>query len=163
MKTLLILRHAKSDWNNANLSDHERPLNARGKQEAPRIGELLKTEHLVPDLIMSSTAERALATAELVALSSGYDQEILTNGRLYEATYTTCLQELGKLPDTYQRVMIVAHNPGLSDLVTHLTSQPHALATATLAHLELPINQWQELGTAVKGKLLHLWQPKHLP
>ncbi|MBK6712098.1 MAG: histidine phosphatase family protein [Chloroflexi bacterium] len=68
MKTLLVLRHAKSSWSNDFLSDHQRPLNDRGKQDAPRMGRLLRDEELTPDLIITSSAERALSTAELVAL-----------------------------------------------------------------------------------------------
>ena len=76
MKTLLILRHAKSSWDNTWLSDHERPLNDRGRRDAPRMGRLLRDEELVPDLIITSSAERALSTAEAAALACDYDQEI---------------------------------------------------------------------------------------
>ena len=83
MKTLLVLRHAKSSWKNATLADYERPLNKRGKRDAPRMGELIKQEGIVPDLIISSSAERALATAEAVARASGYESEIQTTRQLY--------------------------------------------------------------------------------
>jgi phosphohistidine phosphatase len=85
MKTLLVLRHAKSSWKNANLADFDRPLNKRGKRDAPRMGELLRREGIVPDLIISSSAERALTTAEAVALACGYDLEIQTTRQLYHA------------------------------------------------------------------------------
>jgi len=76
MKTLLILRHAKSSWKNPGLADHNRPLNKRGKRDAPRVGRLLRDKNLTPDLILSSTAKRALDTAEAAAESSGYEGEI---------------------------------------------------------------------------------------
>ena len=76
MKTLLILRHAKSSWKHTNLSDHERPLNKRGKKAAPLIGQLLYEQDLVPDIILSSTARRARNTAEIVAEVSGFEGEI---------------------------------------------------------------------------------------
>ncbi len=76
MKTLLVLRHAKSSWKDSGLADHDRPLNKRGKHDAPRMGTLLAKEDLVPDLIISSSAKRAKSTAEAVAMNCGYDGEI---------------------------------------------------------------------------------------
>ena len=85
MKTLLILRHAKSDWETPDVADHDRPLNGRGKRDAPRMGRLLRDENLVPDLIISSTAKRARKTAKLVAEASGYEGEIRLAETLYLA------------------------------------------------------------------------------
>jgi phosphohistidine phosphatase len=85
MKTLLILRHAKSDWGNSRLADYDRPLNERGKGDAPRMGQLLRDEDIVPDLIITSSAERAQTTAELAAIASGYENEITYTRRLYHA------------------------------------------------------------------------------
>ena len=82
MKTLLILRHAKSSWKEQDLPDHDRPLNKRGKNDAPRMGKLLKDEDLIPDLIMSSTAVRAKKTAELVAKACKYKGKIVLNHSL---------------------------------------------------------------------------------
>ncbi|MFB3041695.1 MAG: histidine phosphatase family protein, partial [Candidatus Poribacteria bacterium] len=76
MKTLLILRHAKSSWEHPELTDHDRPLNKRGKRDAPRMGKLLRVQGLVPDLIMSSTAKRARSTAKTVARKSGYKEKV---------------------------------------------------------------------------------------
>ena len=83
MKTLLILRHAKSSWKEQDLQDHDRLLNKRGKNDAPRMGKLLKDENLIPDLIMSSTAVRAKKTAELVAKACKYKGKIVLNHSLY--------------------------------------------------------------------------------
>jgi phosphohistidine phosphatase len=79
MKSVLILRHAKSSWKHPELADHDRPLNRRGKRDAPLMGRLLKKEDLVPEIIISSTATRARSTAEAVAKSSGYKGEIILN------------------------------------------------------------------------------------
>ena len=76
MKTLLILRHAKSSWNNLDLPDYDRPLNKRGKRDAPRMGDFLRHQDLVPDLIISSTAKRAKKTAKLFAKAVGYKEKI---------------------------------------------------------------------------------------
>ena len=160
MKTLLILRHAKSSWNNANLSDHDRPLNERGKLDAPRVGEILKEHHLIPDLIITSTAEGALATAEAAAIHSDYASEIKIERRFYHAppsTYLAVLRELGDGPD---RVMVVGHNPGLEDLVSHLTGESEFMPTAALAQVELSITRWSSLNETTQGKLAFLWRPK---
>ena len=85
MRTLLILRHAKSSWANNRLADHARPLNKRGKLDAPRMGQLLRREELMPDLVISSTAERALTTAEMAALACGYEAAIRVTRDFYHA------------------------------------------------------------------------------
>lgn len=162
MKTLLILRHAKSDWNNSRLSDYDRPLNGRGKQDAPRMGRLLRDEALVPDLIITSSAKRALSTAEAVATASGYEHEIKYTRRLYHAApeqYIEILQEAG---GDYERVMVVGHNPGIEYLVDLLTDVDERMPTAALAQVELPIAQWTDLDDEVVGKLVNVWRPKEL-
>src|SRR2546428_2406284 len=87
MKSLLILRHAKSSWKHPELTDHDRPLNKRGKRDAPRIEEILRGEHLIPEAIISSTAARAHATAEAVAKASGYKGEVTLNRSLYAVDF----------------------------------------------------------------------------
>ena len=100
MKTLLIMRHAKSSWKEQDLPDHDRPLNKRGKNDAPRMGKLLKDEDLVPDLIMSSTAVRAKKTAELVAKACKYKGKIVLNHSLYGAEPAAYLKILEGLSDS---------------------------------------------------------------
>ena len=85
MKTLLILRHAKSSWNNLDLPDYDRPLNKRGKRDAPRMGDFLRHQDLVPDLIISSTAKRAKKTAKLFAKAVGYKEKISLETSFYHA------------------------------------------------------------------------------
>ena len=160
MKTLLIMRHAKSDWDNSKLSDHARPLNKRGKLDAPHMGKLLKEHDLVPDLIITSTAERALTTAELVALACDYDGELVTTSSFYHADPLTYLELLQGVDDTYKRVMIVGHNPGMEELVADLTGEMEHFTTANIAHVELPVTSWSQLNEDATGKLLHLWRPK---
>lgn len=162
MKTLLILRHAKSSWDNANLADHDRPLNERGKQDAPRMGRLLRDEELVPDVIITSSAERALATAEAVAVSSGYEAEITVTRRFYHADPEAYLETLRDLPDAYESALVIGHNPGLEALVEAVTGQSERMSTATLAHVRLPIIQWAELTEETEGELINLWRPREL-
>lgn len=161
-KTLLIMRHAKSDWNNNRLDDHARPLNKRGKQDAPHMGKLLKDEDLTPDLIITSTAERALTTAELVALACDFEGELVTTRDFYHADPATYLELLQGVDDQYNRVMIVGHNPGMEELVADLTGEAEHFTTANIAHVELPITSWSQLNEDTTGNLLNLWRPKEV-
>jgi len=88
MKSVLILRHAKSSWKHPDVNDHDRPLNKRGKRDAPHMGEILQNEHLVPDLIISSSAKRARSTAKAVAKAAEYKGDITFNQSLYAAPPT---------------------------------------------------------------------------
>ena len=162
MKTLLILRHAKSSWGDEELSDHDRPLNKRGKRDAPRMGKLLRDTALAPDLIISSTAKRARKTAAKVAKSCRYEGVIELAGELYLAVPSAYLEVLRNVADHYERVMVVGHNPGLEDLLTLLTGERTPLPTAALAHIAVDIPSWHELSEDSRGNLLDLWRPKEL-
>lgn len=161
MRTLLILRHAKSSWKNSRLADHDRPLNKRGRRDAPRMGQLLRDENLVPDLILTSSAERALATAEAVALACGYQGEVQVTRRLYHAAPETYIELLSHISDEHDRVMVVGHNPGMAELVEVLTGQSQRMPTAALAQVQFSVNGWSEL-TGGEGRLVNLWRPKDL-
>ena len=162
MKTLLILRHAKSSWDNPNLSDHDRPLNKRGRQDAPRMGRVLRDQSMMPDLIITSTAKRALATAEAVALAGDYEGEIKMTRRFYHADPETYLEVLSAVPDAYERVMIVGHNPGMEELFEQITGRAERFTTATVARIQLPINTWKELSDETQGELMDLWRPREV-
>ena len=161
MKTLLILRHAKSSWKDASLSDHDRPLNKRGKRDAPRVGRLIQQQALVPDLVVSSTAKRARGTAKRVAKACGYTGEIRLTPHFYHAPAGIYIEVLNHLSDDYSRVMVVGHNPGMEELVARL-GRHCAMPTAALANVSLPIDKWSELDGATKGKLVDVWYPRDL-
>lgn len=144
------------------MGDHDRPLNKRGKKDAPRMGQLLKHEELTPDLIISSTANRAMTTAEATALACDYEEEIKYTRQFYHADPETYLMVLNGLPDSIERVMVVGHNPGMEELVALLTDVDTRFTTANIAHVQLPIAQWRELNETVVGELLDLWRPKEL-
>jgi phosphohistidine phosphatase len=160
MKTLLVLRHAKSSWSDSTLDDHERPLNTRGQKDAPRVGALVQERQLTPDLIISSDASRARLTAEAVAEAASYDSEILLDRRLYLATPADILAVLRTLRDSVGTAMIVGHNPGLEELVALLTGEHEDLPTAALAQIALPIARWRELKESTRGTIEGLWRPK---
>jgi len=162
MKSLLILRHAKSSWKHPELTDHDRPLNKRGKRDAPRMGEILRSEHLIPEAIISSTAARAHVTAEAVAKASGYKGKIALNRSLYAAGPEAYLKVLHELSDHYKRVLVVGHNPGLEELLEMFTDETQLMPTCTLAHVKFSIDSWTELDYKTKGQLAGIWQSRDL-
>ena len=162
MKTLLILRHAKSSWGNAGLGDHDRPLNKRGKLDAPRMGELLGREDLCPDQIITSSAKRAVRTAQLVAEGCGYMAEILQTRDFYHGESDDFVEYLAAYDLEVKTIMVVGHNPGMEALLYDLTGESAYLTTANIAHVELPISAWRDLTERVAGKMLNLWRPKEL-
>ena len=162
MKTLLILRHAKSSWDNLDLSDYDRPLNKRGKRDAPRMGDFLRQQELVPDLIISSTAKRAKKTAKLFAKAVGYKEKISLENVFYHAKPETYITVLREISHDYERIMVIGHNPGLETLVTILTGSMELMPTAAIAHVLLPIDQWDQLTGEMEGKLQNLWRPKEI-
>lgn len=162
MKTLIIMRHAKSSWAQANLADHDRPLKKRGERDAPRMGELLLDEELIPDLIITSSAKRAVATTEAVADACDYSGEILVTRNFYHADPEIFIEELQGIDDQASMVLVVGHNPGLEDLLEELTGVWQRLPTAAIAVVELPIRKWGELSEATQGTLANLWTPKSI-
>jgi len=163
MKTLLVLRHAKSSWDDGTLDDHERPLNERGQRDAPQMGKVIREHRLIPDVVLSSDALRARQTTEAVAKAAHYAGEILLDPRLYGASPADIVKVLRTVEETNAAtVMIVGHNPGLEELVTRLTRERQDLPTAALAQIALPVDQWRELTLSRRGSLIGLWRPKEL-
>jgi phosphohistidine phosphatase len=162
MKTLLVLRHAKSSWNDPALDDHERPLNKRGRRDAPRMGELVREYGLIPDVVISSDAVRARLTAEAVAEAARYAGEILLAPQLYMAGPADILSLLPTVRKNAGTVMIVGHNPGLEKLVEQLTGERQDLPTAALAQISLRIDRWRDLKPSTRGTLVGLWRPEEL-
>jgi phosphohistidine phosphatase len=162
MKTLLLLRHAKSSWKDSDVDDHDRPLNSRGKHDAPRMGQLLKDKQLLPDFIVTSSARRCRKTAEHVIHESGYRGETRITGDLYEADAGRLGQLVAGLPDSANRVLVIGHNPGLEEFLEQLTGTYTPLTTTALVQVELPVEQWRECTAGIRGKLVQHWQPREL-
>jgi phosphohistidine phosphatase len=159
MKSILILRHAKSSRKDPDLTDHDRPLNKRGKRDAPRMGRLLRKENLVPDIIISSTAMRARATAQAVAKASGYKGDITFNRSLHAAGPQAHIDALHDLSDDHVRALMIGHNPGLEELVEMLTGEIHLMPTCSLAHVKLRIGKWIKRDYRIKGQVAEVWGP----
>jgi len=162
MKTLLLMRHAKSSWKDDSLDDFDRGLSGRGKKDSPRMGELLKEEGLLPDYLVTSSARRARKTADQVALASGFRGECRLTEELYLAGPDKILEVICQTPDTCQRLLVIGHNPGLEEFLERHLGTYTPLATAALAHLEIAIDAWQALLPETRFVLARLWQPREL-
>src|SRR5262245_16403434 len=113
MKTLLLLRHAKSSHKDSAVDDHERPLNKRGKEDARRMGQFLQEQSLLPDFILASSAKRCRKTAELVIQSSGFRGEMRLTVTLYESDAARLQEVISSTTEDIQKLLVIAHNPGM--------------------------------------------------
>jgi phosphohistidine phosphatase len=161
MKTLLLLRHAKSSWKETGARDFDRPLNQRGLKAAPVIGRLIRKRKLRPDLVLSSPAERARQTAQLVLDAAGLETELRYDERIYEASASRLFEIVSQIEDDARTAMLVGHNPGLEELVEALTGEAPGLSTAALACIELDIERWSKV-QARANQLVWLAKPKEL-
>ena len=152
MKTLLIMRHAKSDYPPHVASDFERPLNKRGTKDVPRLARALGAAALIPDQILSSPARRARQTSEGLAAGLATSEPILFDERLYLADPQTLAAAAAELPDGCTTALVVAHNPGLEEWVQQLCGCNLRLPTAGLVALHLDISRWTEI-QAARGQL----------
>jgi phosphohistidine phosphatase len=161
MKALTLLRHAKSSWKDPALTDFERPLNKRGKQNAPLMGQRLARRGTSPEMIIVSPAKRTRKTAELVAFELGYDEDaIRLDPEIYAAGLPTLMGVVSGLADAWQDVMLVGHNPGLTELANSLASrQIENIVTCGVVKLELGVASWRDVGPDC-GRLLYYDFPK---
>lgn len=163
-KRLLIMRHAKSSWELGYNSDHQRPLNERGKRDAPRMAQFLVQQNCIPELIFCSTARRAVETAQLLIKGLGqFDSENwLLCDDLYHAPPRCYLDRLASLNNRpLDCVMVVGHNPGLEQLVAQLSGRFEAMPTAAIAHFEFDIDHWDDI-IGEPGRIVDFWRPKEI-
>jgi phosphohistidine phosphatase len=147
MKTLFLVRHAKSSRDDPALPDKERPLNDRGRRDAPRMGERLAEEGVQPDLIVSSPAVRALTTAELFAKQLDYKlKDIVVDKRLYAATPDDLLEVIHELGDKSKRLMLFGHNPEFADLAHRLSNEIVEMPTCAVAEFKFDTKSWSDVG-----------------
>ncbi|MBX7171567.1 MAG: histidine phosphatase family protein [Pyrinomonadaceae bacterium] len=161
MKTLLIMRHAKSSWDNPDWSDFERPLNKRGLKTAPFMGSIIYTNNIRPDLIISSPAKRAKQTAVLVKETAQVEKAIQFEDKIYEASATTLLYLATEFSDKYETILIIGHNPGIEEFIRLLTGDYCSMPTASLAKILVNVDSWREIALN-KGFLETVFRPKDL-
>jgi phosphohistidine phosphatase len=149
MKTLFLVRHAKSSWDDPGLPDRDRPLADRGKRDVVEMGDRLAKRGVKPDLILSSPAMRALATAEAIATRLDRKRkDIVVDGRLYACQADHLLdviQELGAKPE---QVMLVGHNPELTEFAHRLSSDITEMPTCAIAEFTFDAKSWSDIGKA---------------
>jgi phosphohistidine phosphatase len=162
MKTLLLMRHAKSSWDDPDLEDHDRPLNERGVRDAPRMGALLSREGLVPDCIVTSTAIRAVTTAELVARECRFEKPVEVTADLYHAGENDWRQQIRQLSDEDSLVLCVGHNPGLEDFLAGWIGRYVRMPTAAIARLNFDEPGWSDVAGRSSATLEDLWRPRDL-
>jgi len=159
MKRLMILRHAKSDWNAGAPSDHARPLNRRGTTAAVTMGRVLTQLGEVPDLVYTSSAVRACETLILAADAGEWDVDVVEFDRLYGASANEALQIAADAPDSIERLMLVGHEPGWGYLVRSVTGAVVNMKTATVAGIDMQMESWRHAPKAM-GSLAYLLQPR---
>jgi phosphohistidine phosphatase len=154
MKTLFLIRHAKSSWGDTALPDKDRPLNDRGRRDAPKIGERLAKRDVKPDLILSSPAMRALKTAEIIAKKLDYRRrDIVVDDRLYAVEADNLLDVIHKLGDKLERVLLFGHNPELTELAHRLSSKITHMPTCAVAEFTFDAKSWSRIGKVKPAKV----------
>lgn len=163
MKTLYLLRHAKSSWKDDELMDIDRPLNRRGLTNAPLMGKHFRKLRIKPQLIISSPAKRALSTALIVAREIDYpEKNIKIDMGLYGANVEELLQAIHQIESSIHKIMLVGHNPGLTLLINYLTKDAiDNLPTCGLVQINLKVKDWKE-SSKNSGKLALFEFPKKL-
>ena len=162
MKTLFLVRHAKSSWDDALLPDPERPLSKRGKRDAPEAGDRLAKRDASPALILSSPARRALTTAKIIARKLGYSPEdIEVDNRLYLGTLDDLLSVIHNLDDKLERVMLFGHNPGLAELAYGFSRTITRMPTCAVAEFTFDAQSWSNIGKTNLASVVHDYPKKY--
>ncbi len=168
MKTLYLLRHAKSSWHDPGINDFERPLNPRGLRNAPLIGSYMAEHAYMPEVILCSAARRTLETLSLVKPFLGLTVPTLIQDGLYLASARMLLEAVNEIDDSFGSALVIAHNPGLEDLCRLLadagqssTPIPDTMPTAGLAVFKCDAGQWQDIEEG-HSRLVDIVTPRHI-
>ncbi len=171
MKTIFLLRHAKSSWEDGSLSDHDRPLDERGRAAAPRVGAHMQSAGHLPDLVLCSTATRTRQTLDAVLSELEMEPAIEFQEDLYLAGPGEMLELVASVSDTVESLLLVGHNPGTGVLAAALSGEgpPEAVhlmrakfPTAGLAIIELSVDRWKDVESGC-GTLKEFVRPRDLP
>ena len=169
MKKVILLRHAKSSWDNPGLDDHDRPLNKRGRAASPVIGEWLTRKQHVPDAILCSTAAQARETLERLELPKSASRTVDFTRQLYHASPETMLEILRGSDNTADTAMLIGHQPGLGAMARLMSDGATArcrrafehFPTAAAAVLEIDVSRWQDIGYGM-AKFTDFAKPREL-
>ena len=161
MKRLYLVRHAKSSWSDPTLGDIDRPLNDRGKKNAPEMGERLKNQSILPDVLISSPAKRARSTAKKIAKKIGYSKKkILIADLLYHGSLNDMLNGIQQFDDDHGSVMLFGHNPSFTDFANQLCNiNIYNIPTCGIVAIDFNVESWKEVENK-KGDLVFFDYPK---
>ena len=162
MRTLYLLRHAKSSWKDDSLADFDRPLKGRGRDAAEQMGKRLASEKLNDAILVCSPAARTRETAEIVLKHSRLRMDQRFDERIYEASLRDLLQVVSEIPDEKQTAMMIGHNPGFEELLAFLTGEARHMPTCALAKIKLDVASWKNV-RAGEGSLELFVTPKGMP
>lgn len=164
-RLLIVMRHAKSSWENANATDHQRPLNEQGREAAPKMAKWLADHDWLPDCIVSSNARRTMETTDLLLSTWAKAIEVSYTQRLYLAPAEAYLAEASRFPDSVRCGMLIGHNPGVSILVGKVDEEVDHMPTCSAAVFRLTGDHWSDLARQGVGglRLVAFQAPKKLP
>lgn len=145
MKKLYMIRHAKSSWKEIDLADFDRPLNKRGKASAKFMGQILKERLVVPDMILTSPANRAKSTARAIEKELGCKGVIKYDDKIYEAYVDDLLNVLLKVDDRVDTLFLIGHNPGFNALADYLTEFHENIVTCGIVEIDFNVKSWGEI------------------
>ncbi len=161
MKTLYLVRHAKSSWKQPDFRDYDRPLNHRGERDAPFMGNLMFEKNILPDIIISSGANRAITTAKTIAETINYPlEDLIKEDSIYESSAGQLLDLINSIDDSNSSAMLFGHNPGFTMLSNYLSDRRiDNLPTCSYVRIEFNTDSWKnvEIGS---GKLIEFEYPK---
>ena len=161
MKTIYLIRHAKSSWKNSDQTDFERPLNSRGKKDRITMGKRLKKENCSPQIFLSSAAKRTIETSLVIAKEIDFEQNnIIFKQELYHASSQEIFRIINEQDNSFETLLLVGHNPGISDLSYYLSNIPHSFPTCGVAKITFETNNWQEV-FGETGTLVFFDYPKN--
>jgi len=160
-RILTLIRHAKSSWGDADLSDFDRPLNGRGMKNAPEMGRRLADINYSVDAIISSPAVRAISTAQIIAKEIGFDvEQVSQNAEIYEANLGVLIDQVSQLNDHNSSVMLVGHNPGFTGLCNYLSNaRIDNMPTCSIAQIQFNASSWGSISKHL-GELIGFDYPK---
>ena len=145
MRTLYLLRHAKSSWKDVTLPDFDRPLKDRGRKAAKRIGRYLAAEKLKDPIVVCSPAVRTRETADIVLRQANLRVDVRFEERIYEASLRDLVHVVSEIPDEKQVAIMIGHNPGFEELLAYLTGEGRRMPTCALAKIKFEVESWKDI------------------
>lgn len=159
-RTLLLLRHAKSAWDNPKLTDHERVINDRGRADAPKMAKFLQSTGYVPDHIVGSTAIRVRQTIELLMTTWNYQKEVQHFKDLYHGSGGAYARRISEVSNETRILLVVGHNPTIHQIAQHYVEDLEKFSTCALMKADFEIDNWQEFHFELPATDVEYWRPK---